>query len=142
MSAEALALDLLARGERVRFVARGDSMKPFVRDGDQVEVDPRPRPRVGDLVLLRAVDFGVVHRVIGKARGRLLIKGDNLPRADGWFGEDAVLGVVIAVRRGGRPVPTRRVVAVGWSAAMGLKRTRWARRLLGVLRRVRGGPPG
>lgn len=124
MSAEALALELLERGETIHFTARGQSMKPFVRDGDQVRVDPNERPRVGDLVLLRQGDFGVVHRVVARLGARLLIKGDNLPRADGWFARTDLLGVVTAIQREGRWVPARRLIALVWSAATLAKRTR------------------
>lgn len=133
-----LALELLAKGQSVRFVARGHSMRPFVRDGDQVEVSPGVRPRVGDLVLLRQGDFGVVHRVVARFGRRLLIKGDNLPRADGWFTGDDLLGVVVAVRHGDRRVPSRRLLAVGWSAAMAAKRTLVAQVALRGWRRARG----
>lgn len=108
---DAMARELLGRGEPIRFVARGASMRPFVRDGDRVTVGPLDGPpRPGDVVLVAAGPaLGLVHRVLWRARdGRVYTKGDALPRGDGWHPPTAVLGRVTAVERGGRPVPLRR----------------------------------
>ena len=127
-----MAREQLLRGVPVRFIARGASMHPFVRDGDQIEVHPpQGRLRAGDLVLLRVGDFGVVHRIFFKAPGDLFaVKGDAMPRLDGWFQRKDLMGRVSAVRRDGERVPLRRWRALLVSGLGGVLRQTlpWVRR--------------
>ena len=107
-----LALELLARGEAVRVRARGASMRPWVRDGDVVVLQAAASPRVGDIVLLRRGDFGLLHRVVARrADGRCCVAGDALPRADGWFLPEDLVAVAVAIERDGRAWAPRSVVA-------------------------------
>jgi signal peptidase I len=113
-----MAHELLARGSTVTFVARGASMRPFLRDGDRVTLAPlRGRPRLGDVVLTRGASLGVVHRVVALRGGRVLTKGDALPRSDGWRSLGDVLGRVERVERAGRAVPLRRWLPLAASLA-------------------------
>ena len=116
---------VVARGVPFRFVARGSSMHPFIRDGDTITVGPlsasrgdRRRPRAGEVV---AFVYGapgrlVVHRAVAREDGRLLIRGNNCPGPDGLFDPASVLGVVTRVERGAHRVrlglgPERAVIA-------------------------------
>lgn len=74
-----------------RAVARGpyrspvatNSMGPLAREGDAFELTaPGRRPRFGDVVAAVAGRAAVMHRVIGRRRGFLILKGDASPRAD------------------------------------------------------------
>lgn len=109
---------LLREGQAVRFRAAGLSMEPAIRDGDDLTVAPVSIESVrrGDVLLYRAGGRLMAHRVIGRVRGPegvLRVCGDapsweeeQVPRGD-------VLGRVVAVERGGRPVTLRGPLARG-----------------------------
>lgn len=102
-----LLRDSLARGASLRFAAAGPSMDPFIKDGDVVTVAPLPPClEKGDIVAAVSPANGlvVVHRIIHIKAGAALLKGDNLPAADGWAAGAALLGRVARVERGGCPV--------------------------------------
>ncbi len=116
-------LELLGRGETIRFVARGGSMRPFIRDGDRVTVGPlRGPPRAGDVVLAPGGEFALLHRALWVVGGWVLVKGDGMARPDGWFRQDALLGRLVSVERGGEAIPVRRWRAVAWSVLGGVAR--------------------
>jgi len=98
--------DLLGRGIQCRFVARGNSMLPLIKDGDVIVLSPygNRSPRVGQVVAAIHPVTGrlLVHRVIGKRRGSCLTKGDNTATADGWFLDYNIPGRVSQVLRSGR----------------------------------------
>lgn len=124
-----MALELLARGERVRLRATGGSMRPFIQSGDTVVLDPAgPRP-VGAVVLVAtpAGELGVIHRVVARWDQRLLTKGDALPHSDGWVPQTAALAVVVAVERRGRPVPLSRWRGLAVNLTLGWLRGRLPR---------------
>ncbi len=127
-AADAMALELLARGAEITFVARGASMWPFLRDGDRVTVAPLSRrPRRGDVVLTRGAALGVVHRVIALRGDRVLTKGDALPRTDGWRPLADVLGRVARVERRGRAVAMPRWLPLAASLLAGVAPRRLVR---------------
>lgn len=107
----AVARSILARGDALRFRARGASMRPFIRDGDVVEVTPVDAEalRRGDVVL-RIDDCGrpLVHRVVEIARrgARLRVdtRGDAMACTDGAVDGTQILGRVTAVARRGRRI--------------------------------------
>jgi len=96
-----------ARGASFRFTAHGGSMYPFIRDGDSITLAPvRTAPRVGDVVAVLHLPSErlLVHRVVERRRGAILVRGDSCRAPDGVFGDREVLGVVARVERRGRPV--------------------------------------
>jgi len=125
-----LAAALLGEGQGLRFCARGASMRPFIRDGDVLDVRPVDvrRLRRGDVVLFRdGEDRLLAHRVVRVSRAGLATQGDALARSDGVIEYDRLLGRVCSVERGGRQI------AVGgrwrrWSALLflGFRRARRA----------------
>lgn len=119
-----MGLELLARGEAIHLVVRGRSMHPFIRGGDTLTISPDVAElRLGEAVLVRRDGFGMVHRVVGRRPdGRLRIKGDALPRSDGWFEPAEIRGRVVIIWRAGRPVPTGRWLPLGYSAFGGFGR--------------------
>jgi hypothetical protein len=121
-----LLTDLLRGGLAVRLAVTGHSMTPFVRAGDVVTITPRLRPTLGDVVAF-APDAGrvIVHRLVARPDGRLLLRGDAAAAPDPPIGDDEVLGVVTLVERHGRRVGIglgleRRGVA--WLSRLGLLR--------------------
>lgn len=121
-AAEAMAVERLHAGERVRFIARGRSMWPFVLDGDLLVIGPITGAlRCGDLVWAQD---GPVHRVIAITPGpRYWLRGDALLRPDGAFHRDQLLGRVHEIRRRGRSVPLRASMGtVGTATLLGLAR--------------------
>lgn len=107
----ALAAPVLQNGHRLRFQAHGGSMRPFIVDGDVLEVAPITNERIcrGDVVLVETCDGKwLAHRVIktGRRDGerRFLIKGDACPDPDGWFDTERLLGRVLIVDRSARRI--------------------------------------
>ncbi len=96
-AAKELMATVLATGNRFRFTAHGISMAPFIRDGDQVEVDALGTPKVGDIVAASREEKLLVHRIVGKKNGAFLLKGDHMPHTDGWFKKEDLLGKIVAV---------------------------------------------
>ncbi len=94
---------VLHRGGRLRFRARGLSMQPDIGDGDVITVGPATGAwlRVGDVVVVGAVDSVIVHRVVQRRGLSYRVRGDNAWCDDGWFTAENVIGVVTCVEREG-----------------------------------------
>lgn len=107
-----LVEELTSRGVSVRMLARGGSMSPWIRDGDVVTVTQRPT-RVGDVVGFRREGTGrlTMHRVVRRAPGGWVVRGDRAEREDGVLPRESVLGVVTHLEREGqtRLLPCGRV---------------------------------
>jgi hypothetical protein len=103
-----ILMTLMAENRPFRFQARGESMHPFILQGDTVTVAPISKqiPRVGEVVAYvhPESDRFLLHRVIGRKRGGCLIQGDNLFGLDGCIPGERIWGRVSGVERGGRPV--------------------------------------
>lgn len=107
-----LAAEILASGATLRFRARGGSMRPFIKDGDFLEIHPLlDRPvRVGDILLFRYAQHPLlVHRVVRVAPPSshdpspgFVTQGDAVLRPDGCIPAQAVLGRVASIERRGR----------------------------------------
>jgi hypothetical protein len=91
-----MVIELLREGQSVRFVARGGSMWPAVRDGTLVEVVPcLPNElRVGELGAYVGTRGLVVHRVVAHEPGGLRFRGDTHAEDDGLVEVSRVLGKV------------------------------------------------
>lgn len=96
---------ILSDGNALRIRARGHSMHPVIRDGDEVRISPVAPDdvRVGDILCFRSqLEIVVVHRVIGirtvegrvyfRMKGDLALVVESVPAA-------AVLGRVVEVGR-------------------------------------------
>ncbi len=98
---------VLDAGHMARFVARGDSMHPTIRDGEAVYVERcTAPPLVGDVVLARAERGLTAHRIVRlqKCRGaaQIVTRGDNCFRNDPPFTRGELVGRVVSVERNGR----------------------------------------
>lgn len=106
---EGIAREILASGRSLRFRARGRSMRPFVYDGDILEMGPLQADslRVGDIVMITNAHGGlVVHRVIrleGRAQELTLqTQGDANRTPDGEIPIDQALARLARIERGGK----------------------------------------
>lgn len=145
-----LASGLLKEHKRVRFRVKGGSMRPWIRDGDVIEIEPVSISdlRPGDVVFYRRVQgikghipmtksqisnstkSLVAHRLIAKyhcydGRVRLICQGDAIPWPDPEIKPDEVLGRVVAVNRDGRRItlrsPIYRLIGLGMIATLPLR---------------------
>jgi len=104
---EALTRDLLAEGNMVRFRAKGFSMRPFIRSGDILEVQPfvAAHPvRIGEIVLFKSVNNGLLaHRIIKITPEQYSImylpQGDSNRYPDLPISPAQILGIVAALKR-------------------------------------------
>ena len=118
----AVLVTLAERNLSIRFRVGGQSMRPWLADGDTVTVSPVGRLSPGDVVLYLDVHGApVVHRLLRRVgRGREVrwqARGDALWRLDDAVPESRILGRVVRVERDeGRRVtdldrPTQRILA-------------------------------
>lgn len=104
-----MAAAFLASGVSLRFRAKGQSMRPLIRDGDILlaePVDPHKARRGAVLLFTNAQGRAVAHRVQRKRKAsdggaKFLMRGDQVEMNDGWVSEKDVLGVVSVVERNG-----------------------------------------
>ncbi len=150
------AVELMGRtGPRGRVRVRGESMRPTLTAGQELEIEFQPsRPSRGDMLVFRQGRDLLVHRCLGPARAvpgcesGFRTRGDGVPELDPTLNRQDVVGRVIAFADGKRWCSTRdrpaRVYAwmVAWHArfwgavAAGLRvadrRTPWSLRPLAV----------
>ena len=100
-----LLKDVLRKGSPLTLRARGFSMSPFIKDGDDVTLFPMNgvSPGLGDVAAYIHEGTGMpfIHRVVGKKGNTYLLKGDNATEADGLICESNILGCVRIVERRG-----------------------------------------
>jgi hypothetical protein len=78
-------------------------MWPLLQPGDVIEVAHDPQEfHSGDLVVYRAGERAVVHRVLCRSGRGLLLGSDRLPTADATVLPEAVIGRVVAIHAGAR----------------------------------------
>ncbi len=96
----------VAQGRALWLTVEGDSMRPILRPGDRILIQPGSSLRPGNLITFTDGTDLCTHRLIGKAgRARktvLFTKGDLSCRWDQPIPVEAVLGKVIAVQKGSR----------------------------------------
>jgi signal peptidase I len=126
---------VLEKGVPFRFTAHGNSMTPFIRDGDVITVAPG-RIRFGDIVAFARPHGGklTVHRVVGISRDGYLIKGDNLLMPDGCVPRTTLLGRVVGVERRSRRM--RLGLGIERVVIAFLSRCGWLIPWIGAARRV------
>lgn len=136
-----LARAVLEKGRPFRFLARGFSMSPFIRDGDILTVSPIPPNAltVGDVaaVVHPGTRKLVIHRVTGPAGDSVIVHGDNAASPDEPIPRADILGRVTRVERNGRDVklglgPERVVIP----RLAKLRHRAWIRPLLKIVRPV------
>jgi hypothetical protein len=102
--AESLAAAALRGGRPLRIRVRGGSMLPFVRDGDDVVVEPAAPGdvRTGDVLCYEPWPGRLfLHRLVARTVDGLVTKGDALTYSE-TIPPAALLGRVTRVERAGR----------------------------------------
>ena len=104
-----LSEEILTRGASLRFKAKGNSMRPFIKDGDVLVITPVDFSEVqrGDVILFRQGERALVHRLVSRRGDEgeiLIVKGDAYLSPDPPLHADQVLGKVTRVGRDGRRV--------------------------------------
>jgi signal peptidase I len=102
---------ILTQGSDIKFKAKGQSMVPFVQNGDVLHVTPNKRFRKGDVVLYAADEQRLIaHRITALTSNKdtssisYLIQGDNCFTPDGYIAAENILGRVTFVERKGIPI--------------------------------------
>jgi translation initiation factor IF-1 len=98
--AKELQLEVSSKQRTLHF--HGESMRPFLVEGDQVVVEPVEwdRIRLGDVITYRYLDRFPTRRVVRKTDEELLLWCDNWPDRSFKAARDDVLGHAVARRRG------------------------------------------
>jgi phage repressor protein C with HTH and peptisase S24 domain len=106
---------------------RGDCMWPTLQDGDRAQWLPTDVPvRVGAVVVARGPTGLIAHRVLAVLPEGVVLRGDNLRRADPPVPTRAVLGTIAQVERRGQLLEPQ-----DWDAGPSWKgRIRWVARAL------------
>jgi len=103
-----LIQEVLGRGGSFKFIAKGFSMAPFIRDQDEITVSPLKGLGVGIgrvAVRINPKSGGiVVHRVIWRSKAMYIIRADNGYAADGVFPRTHIIGQVTEIGRAGKNI--------------------------------------
>ena len=146
-----LAETILRSGNEIRFRACGNSMVPFVENGDILSVIPMDplKARIGDVILHRRKNGALAaHRIQRILRDRarpsaVRTRGDAHPGDGEMIPLEAILGQVIRVQRGNRKISltsrSHRARAALWSAIQpaGILARRLARKTGRALKKLR-----
>ena len=91
-------IEMLQRGEAVKFRPRGNSMSGKIESGQLVTVGPLGdhKVAVGDIVLCRVNGIQYLHLVKAVSGDRIQI-GNNKGRINGWTSRRNVFGVVTGI---------------------------------------------
>jgi signal peptidase I len=94
-------------GQHHFFPIAGSSMFPLLQEGDQVLVaHGSADARRGDIIVFRQGETTIAHRMLysrkSVAKLVFIAKGDNVPHADPPVSASAIVGRVVAVKRGNR----------------------------------------
>ena len=131
--------ELLSRGCRVRFRAEGASMRPTIRGGETITIEPVSEIKMGDIALYRADRGLIAHRVVGIRNGNgnaplFLTRGEAAGSTEEAVEEQQVWGKVVAVERNGQSIDLGGRWAKLRYRARSFARSagRWGARLSGV----------
>ena len=97
---------VMAKGVPFRFRLKGDSMLPFLKDGDVATIYPliSAMPKYGEIVAFIQPGIGKlsIHRVIWVDDHSVITKGDNNPFNDGYIQKENILGKLTSIERNGK----------------------------------------
>lgn len=124
---------ILKTGKTVRINVCGESMYPFLRNGDQVILTSSDVCDVcKDSIVLAHTSWGwVLHRVLRVTGAKLLLAGDANARQVESVTSHEIVGVVTGIWRGDLPIPLH-----SYAARMTVRLWRWLRPVRGILLRI------
>lgn len=130
---------LVAEGNSVSLMAKGNSMLPFIRDGkDSIVFTKADSYKVGDLLLCEvAPSRYVMHRLVRIAPdGRLILMGDgNLKGTESTTMDKVMAKASFILRNGRRPIDLEgngfRILSYIWKLLKPFRRI-----ILGLRRRI------
>ena len=83
----------LLGGPASYIIVSGTSMEPTLREGDLAVLVDAPKYNTGDVIVFRAYDSLVIHRVVGESPRGFIVQGDNKESPDVWQpSHDEILG--------------------------------------------------
>ncbi|MBD1432242.1 S24/S26 family peptidase [Sphingobacterium sp. DN00404] len=113
-------INTLAQGKNVKIPVRGDSMRPFLVDGDVVELHALigKMPKRGSIVLAYYNERYVLHRVVRRKECRIWMTGDGNIGQIEQVTEADVRAIVYKAFRGNRSwmcdTAVRRWIGIIW----------------------------
>lgn len=119
---------MLAQGKSVKFRAKGNSMRPFIRgDSDTLLLTPPSNLRKGDIVLAKTENNSyIIHRIIKINENTILLAGDNNLFQQEKCSKPDTFGTVKVIIRDGKKhnltSPTSRLLALIWYLLLPLRR--------------------
>jgi signal peptidase I len=94
-------IDFLSRHGALTATVKGSSMLPYLKDGDVIAVSKCDNFEIGDVVVYKAENEYIVHRIIDIVKAGTHIfyitKGDNCTAADRIIPASAVVGKQVGV---------------------------------------------
>lgn len=100
--------DTITKDASFRFMAKGFSMFPFIKDGDILTISKFNPVNCGIGTVLAFVHpiskKLLIHRLIIKKKFFYFIKGDAVPTTDGWVHKDNILGCITKIERNGKNI--------------------------------------
>lgn len=103
-----LLTSVLERQASFRFMAKGWSMSPFIKDGDIITISNLSDSIAGFgkpvAFICTHVKKLIVHRIISRNNNYYLIKGDRVFKPDGLIPRENILGIVTKIERGGKNI--------------------------------------
>src|SRR5215211_3624562 len=98
--------ELLLGGYPIRFCANGQSMKPTIKDGEVIIIEPVEPANIkrGDIIFYRTKCGVIAHRVVDIKReageqATFILRGDSAAASDSPVAANEILGRVVAVER-------------------------------------------
>lgn len=102
----AAVADRVAKGDVVRCRPVGNSMRPLIPSGADVEIAPVVAERIeaDDIVLVRVGGHVYLHKVlVVEAANRRARIGNNRGGVNGWASFDRIYGICVSIDGRGRP---------------------------------------
>ncbi|MBI9089255.1 MAG: S26 family signal peptidase [Desulfobacterium sp.] len=98
-----LVSEFVDKRKNLKFKATGNSMFPFIKDGDGIKISPyiENKPEIGDIVAYLDSNTRnlIVHRIIKLSANQFIAKGDSCLHSDGTQSKDDILGYVAEINQ-------------------------------------------
>ena len=105
-----LCLTILSKGNNVRFKVHGNSMYPFIRNGDIIEIEPAEAPKInlGEIIFYHSSNRIVAHRLIKRINSdgevTFVTKGDSRVKYDKPLKNESIMGKVVMIQSRNRTI--------------------------------------